>query len=100
MSHELTDDFWDSLGPQGLFLCELFHKQSKLIMQLQLANKALEDQVVQAQGDITNAPVKAASAVAQAILGNMCAVNYSLWSTKAVKPESFNGSRDKMEQFI
>jgi len=70
MSHQLTDNFWDSLGPQGLVLCELFHKQSRLITQLQLANNILRDQAMQAQDDVTNAATKAVAAVAQAILGN------------------------------
>jgi len=95
MSHYLTNDFWDSLGQQGLFLHELFHKKSELIMQLQMANNALEDQVMQAQGDVTNAATKAVSAVVKAILGNTPTVSHSLWSIKAAKLESFDGSRTK-----
>jgi len=38
-------------------------------------------------------------AVAQAILGNTPAVSHS-WSAKATELESFDGSRDKMEQFV
>jgi len=58
MSHQLTDNFWDLLGLQGLFLHELFHKQSELIEQLQLSNNSLEDWVMQAQDDVTNAAMK------------------------------------------
>ena|SRR5882724_9819328 len=92
MSHQLTDDFWDLLGPEDLFQCKLFHKQSKLIAQLQIANNAIEDQVMQAQDDITDAATKAVSAVAQAILGNSPAVSHLSWTTKAVEPENIYGS--------
>jgi len=93
MSHQLTNDFWDLLGLQGLFLCELFHKQSELVVQLQLANNALKE-AMQAQDDVTDAVVKAVSP------GNTPTMSHSLQSTKAAKLESFNGSRDKMEQFV
>ena len=52
---------------------------------------------MQAQVDTAT---KAASEVAQAILGNMSTVSDSSWSAKAAKLESFDGSRDKMEQFF
>src|SRR5882724_6888916 len=50
---------------------------------------------MQAHDDVTEAAVKVASAVAQAILGNMPTVSYSSWSAKAAEPESFDGNRDK-----
>jgi len=95
MSHQLTNDFWDSLGPQALFLQELFHKQSELVMQLQSANNALEDQVMQAQDDVTDAAVKMASAIAQAILWNTPVVSHSSQNAKAAEPESLTGAGTK-----
>ena len=55
---------------------------------------------MQAQYDVTDAAMKATLAVAQAILGNTPVVSHLSWSTKAAEPESFDGSRDKMEQFV
>jgi len=65
-----------------------------------MANNTLKDQAMQAQGDITDAAAKAASVVAQAILGNMPTVSHLALSTKATESESFDGSREKTEQFI
>ena len=59
------------LTRQGHFLHELFHKQFELVVQLQSANNAFEDQVMQAQDNITSAATKAVSEMAQAILGNV-----------------------------
>jgi len=71
MSHHLTDDFWESLGPFVPFLHELFHNQAQQLVQLQMANSALEDCALEAQSDTTDAAAKATSSVAQAILTNM-----------------------------
>jgi len=43
-------------------------KAVQIIIQLQLANNALEDHEMQAQDDLTDAAVKSVSAVAQALL--------------------------------
>jgi len=45
MSHQLPDEYWESLGPNGLFLHELFHNQSQLVKQLQVANNDLQTQI-------------------------------------------------------
>jgi len=50
-----TEEYWESLGPNGLFLCELFHNQSQQLAQLQMANNVLEDHAPEAQGDVTDA---------------------------------------------
>jgi len=67
-----------------------------------MVNNASEDQALEAQSDITDAAAKAASSVAQAILTNMPAtMGNHLWrSAKVTEPESFDGNRDKTEQFI
>src|SRR5882724_6106376 len=97
MSHLLMEEYWESLGPNSPFLCELFHNQSQQLAQLQTANKALEDHALEAQSNITNAAAKAEASVAQAILTNMPATmgNHLLRSAKVAKLESFNGNRDK-----
>jgi len=50
MSHQLPDEYWESLGPNGPFLRELFHNQLQLVMQLQAANNDLQTQVMDALG--------------------------------------------------
>jgi len=85
MSHILTEEYWESLGPNGPFLCKLFHNQSQQLAQLQMANNSLKGHVLAAQSDITDATAKAMSSVAQAILTNMLATtgSHSLKSTKS-----------------
>ena len=43
---------------------------------------------------------KAVSAIVQVILTNMLTGNHSSRGTRAAEPESFDGSRDKVEQFV
>ena len=100
MSHQLTEEYWESLGPNGPFLREILHSQSQQLAQLQAANNALEDRAMDAQTDISDAAAKAASAVAQAILSNMPTTSHSPRGVKAAEPETFDRSRDKAEQFV
>jgi len=67
MSHHLTDDFWESLGPFVPFLHELFHNQAQQLVQLQMANSALEDCALEAQSNTMDAATKAMPSIAQAI---------------------------------
>ena len=71
MSHHLTEEYWESLGPNGPFLCELFHTQSQQLTQLQTTNNTLEDHAIEAQTDVLAVESKAVSSIAQAILMNM-----------------------------
>src|SRR5882724_1200589 len=71
MSHQLPDKYWDSLGPNGLFLCEPFHNQSQLVVQLQAANNDLQTQILDAPDNVANAASQVMSAVAQMILTNI-----------------------------
>src|SRR5882724_3308229 len=100
MSHQLTDKYWESLGPNGPFLCELFHNQSQQLTQLQTTNNALHDQTLEAQSNIMDAAAKVTSAITQAILTNMPTGSHSSRGIKVANPECFNGSRDKAEQFV
>jgi len=68
MSHHLTEEFWELLGPNSLFLCELFHNKSQQLTQLQTANNALKDHALEAQGNINDTAAKATLSIAQAIL--------------------------------
>ena len=68
-----------------------------IVVQLQTA---IEDLMLQAQGDVNNAAVKAVSAVAQAILGNTSTVSHLSQSAKEAKLESFDESKEKREQFV
>jgi len=97
--HHLTNKYWESLGPNGPFLHELFHNQSQQLTQLQTANNALEDGTMEAQTDILDAAAKAASAIAQAILMNMQGATHPEVPEQP-ELEIFDGSRDKAEQFI
>src|SRR5882724_4440337 len=65
MSHQLPDEYWDSLGPNGPFLHELFHNQLQLVAQLQVTNNGLQTQVMDAPDDIANAASQVALAVAR-----------------------------------
>src|SRR5882724_4446806 len=102
MSHQLPDEYWDSLGPNGPFLCELFHNQSQLVAQLQVANNSLQTQVMDAPDDVANVASQAALAVACTILTSMqmSAGGQPTRNAKASNPEPFNGSQESMEQFI
>ena len=64
MPHQLPDKYLESLGPNSPFLCELFHNQSQLVAQLQVANNDLQTQVMDVLDDIANAASQAALAVA------------------------------------
>ena len=72
MSHHLTQEYWESLGPNGPFLRELFNTQSQQLTQLQLANNVLEDHAMDAQTNTSDATVKATLAIAQVM-------RYSPW---------------------
>src|SRR6267142_2497679 len=101
MSHQLTEEYWDSLGPNSPFLHEIFHSQSQQLSQLQSANNVLEDHAMDTQTDVSDAAAKAASAVAWAILTNMLMMGSHLpRGARAAEPESFDGSRDKAKQFV
>jgi len=64
MSHQLPDEYWDSLGPNGPFLPEIFHNQSQLVAQLQATNNDLQIQMLDAPDDVANVASQAALAVA------------------------------------
>ena len=100
MSHHLTDDYWELLGPNSPFLCQLFHDQSQQLTQLQTANIVLEDHTMEAQTKVLDAVAKAASAIVQAILTNMPTGSHSSRGTREAKLESFDGSRDKADPCI
>ena len=96
----ITNKYWESLGPNGPFLHELFHNQSQQLTQVQTANNALEDHTMEAQTNILDAVAKTMLTVAQAILTNMPTGSHSSRGARAAEPESFDGSRDKAEQFV
>src|SRR5712664_3381492 len=100
MSHQLTEEYWELLGPNGPFLRKILHSQSQQLAQLQATNNALEDRAMDAQTDVSDAAAKAASAVVQAILLNVPTPSHSPRGAKAAKPETFDRSRDKAEQFV
>src|SRR5882672_2627973 len=100
MSHHLTEEYWESLGPNSPFLSEIFNTQSQQLAQLQSVNNVLEDCAMDTQTDISDAAAKAASAVVQAILTNMLTGSHSPRGARAAELESLDGSRDKAEQFV
>ena len=102
MSHQLPDEYWESLGPNGPFLHELFHNQLQLVTQLQVANNDLQTRVMDTPDDVANAASQAMSAVARTILTNAQAHTggQSSRNAKAADPEAFDGSRGKTEQFV
>ena len=100
MSHCLTEEYWESLGPNGLFLHELFNTQSQQLSQLQSANSILKDHAMDTQTNISDAAAKAMSAISQAIPMNMSMGSQLPRGARAAELESFDGSRDKSEQFI
>jgi len=100
MSHQLTNEYWDLLGPNGPFLHELFHNQSQLVQQLQDTNNTLKTQVMDAQDDVSNTVTRAMLAVVQTIIMNIPTGGHLTRSAQVAKPESFDGIRDKTEQFV
>jgi len=100
MLHHLTNEYWESPGPNGLFLPKLFHNQSQQLAQLQTVNNALEDCAIEAQTNVSDAVAKATSTVAQAILMNMPTGSHLSRGARAAVLEIFDGSRDKAEQFV
>src|SRR5882724_4381358 len=102
MSHQLPDKYWDSLGPNGPFLCKIFHNQSQLVTQLQATNNDLQTQVMDAPDNIANTASQAVLVVAHTILTSMqmSAGGQPTRNAKASDPEPFNGSQESMEQFI
>jgi len=102
MSHQLPDKYWDLLGPNGSFLCELFHNQSQLVAQLQAANNDLQTQMLDAPDDVANAASQAMLAVARMILTNIQVLTggQPMGNAKVANPETFDRSQEKTEQFI
>src|SRR5882724_6279085 len=102
MSHQLPDEYWESLGPNSPFLHELFHNQLQLVMQLQAANNKLQTRVMDTPDDVANVASQAVLAVAQTILTNthVPTGGQSLRNAKAANPEAFNRSRGKTKQFV
>ena len=94
MTHQLPDEYWDSLGPNSPFLCKIFHNQSQLVTQLQVANNNLQTWMLDAPDDVANAAWEAALAVAWTILTNVQAQTggQPTRNAKAADPETFDGS--------
>ena len=88
MSHQLPDEYWELLGPNGPFLHEPFHNQSQLVIQLQAANNDLQTQMLDALDDVANAASQATSAVAWMILTNIQVLTggQPMRNSKAAKP--------------
>src|SRR5882724_2559800 len=61
MSHQLPDEYWDLLGPNGPFLHKLFHNQSQLVAQLPTANNNLQTQMLDAPDNVANVASQAIS---------------------------------------
>ena len=64
MSHQLPDEYWDLLRPNGPFLHQHFHNQSQLVMQLQETNNDLQTWMLDAPDDVANVASQAMLAVA------------------------------------
>ena len=60
----------------------------------------LKDCAMEAKTDISDAVTKTTLAVVQAILMNMLTGSHSSRGARVAELESFDGSRDKAEQFI
>jgi len=58
------------------------------------------DHAMECQTDILYAVAKATSAIVQAILNNMPTGSHSSKGARAAELESFDGIRDKVEQFV
>src|SRR5882724_968077 len=102
MSHQLPDEYWDSLGLNGPFLHKLFHNQLQLVAQLQVTNNDLQTQLMDAPDDIANTASQAVLAVAHTILTSTqtLAGGQPTRNAKASDPEPFDGSWESMEQFV
>ena len=106
MSDRLPNEYWESLGQNGLFLWSLFEGQHEQLQQLKESNAFLQTRVADMHDDITNVASATAFAMAQAFAVNSQASitiqtsHPSIQNAKAAGPEPFNGNRDKIEEFV
>ena len=106
MSDQLLNEYWESLGQNGLFLQSLFQGQHEQVQQLKESNAFVQTQVADTRDDITNVASATVSAVAQAIAINPQAsipiqtLHNPIRSAKAADPKPFDGNWDQTEEFV
>jgi len=98
MSQHLTDDYWESLDIMALFMQII--QQPRPAMHKNPVSQQHPWRVCHGgSGETMDAAIKSMSSVAQAIISSM-PLGPLTGCTKAAKPESFDRSRDKAEQFV
>src|SRR3979490_2695865 len=101
MSSQLSEEYWDSLGENGVFLRTLLANQAGQLEHLQHQNQLLQSQLGSIQSNLANAASAAAIAVTRHMAVHIPSPTpLSHRSIKAADPEKFSGDRAETEGFI
>src|SRR3979490_1712094 len=101
MSNQLPEEYWDSLGDNGVFLRTLLSNQAGQLEYLQHQNQLLQSQLGSIQSNLANAASAAAIATTQHMAVHIPSpTSPSHCSIKAADPEKFSGDRADTEGFI
>src|SRR3979490_915578 len=101
MSNQLPEEYWDSLGDNGVFLRTLLSNQAGQLEYLQHQNQLLQSQLGSIQSNLANAASAATIATTQHMAVHIPSPTPpSHRSIKAANPEKFSGDRADTEGFI
>src|SRR3979490_101385 len=101
MSSQLSEEYWDSLDENGVFLRTLLATQVGQLEHLQHKNQLLQSPLGSIQSNLANAASAAAIAATQHMAVHIPSPTPpSHRSIKAADPEKFSGDRADTEGFI
>src|SRR3979490_3087843 len=100
MSSQLSEEYWESLGENGVFLRTLLANQAGQLEHLQNQNQLLQSQLGSIQSNLANAASAAAIAATQHMAVYIPSPTPPHCSIKAADPEKFSGDRADTEGFI
>src|SRR3979490_196473 len=101
MSSQLSEEYWESLGKNGVFLRTLLANQAGQLEHLQHQNQLLQSQLGSIQSNLANATSAAVIAATQHMAVHIPSPTPpSHRSIKAADPEKFSGDRAETEGFI
>src|SRR3979490_1618291 len=101
MSSQLSEEYCESLGENGVFLRTLLANQAGQLEHLQHQNLLLQSQLGSIQSNLANAASAAAIATTQHMAVHIPSPTpLSHFSIKAADPEKFSGDRADTEGFI
>src|SRR3979490_387538 len=101
MSSQLSEEYWESLGENGVFLRTMLANQAGQLEHLQHQNQLLQSQLGSIQSNLANATSAAAIAATQHMAIHIPSQTPpSHRSIKAADPEKFSGDRADTEGCI